>query len=509
MRRLAVIAFMLTGAWAFAAPPANCFVITVIDEQTNRGVPLVELTSVNHIRYVTDSAGVVAVDEPGFMNQRVFFSIASHGYEFPKDGFGIRGKAIDIKPGGEATLKIKRLNIAERLYRTTGEGIYHDTVLAGRKAPLELPVLNAQVLGQDSVQRALYRGQIHWFWGDTNRVGYPLGHFGMAGAVSDLPDHGGLDPSVGVNLRYFTDDHGFSRPMVPGVNLRWADGFLVLKDPAGQERLLAKCEMLKSLAQPLGRKLIVYNDEKEAFDDLAPLERDEPLCPQGHPFRHSEGGVEYFYFPAPYATLRVKADWESVIAPAAYEGFTPLVAGARYKKEGAALERDEAGKLIWSWKKNTPPLSDSQQASLIKSGAMKAEEAWYRLKDVETNEEVRLHAGTVAWNAFRKKWMMIAVQHFGKPSFLGEVWFTEADRPEGPYLLGRRIVTHDRYSFYNPAHHPFLDQEIGRVIYFEGTYTTTFSRKDDDNPTPRYDYNQVMYRLDLGDPRLALKTPAP
>jgi len=32
-----------------------------------------------------------------------------------------------------------------------------------------LPVLNAQVLGQDSVQRAIYRGQIHWFWGDTNR----------------------------------------------------------------------------------------------------------------------------------------------------------------------------------------------------------------------------------------------------------------------------------------------------------------------------------------------------
>jgi len=31
------------------------FVITVIDEQTNRGVPLVELTAVNHIRYVTDS----------------------------------------------------------------------------------------------------------------------------------------------------------------------------------------------------------------------------------------------------------------------------------------------------------------------------------------------------------------------------------------------------------------------------------------------------------------------
>ncbi len=40
----------------------------------------------------------------------------------------------------------------------------------------------------------------------------------------------------------------------------------------------------------------------------------------------------------------------------------------------------------------------------------------------------------------------------------------------------------------------------GRLIYFEGTYTQTFSG----NPvaTPRYDYNQIMYRLDLADPRL-------
>ena len=36
------------------------------------------------------------------------------------------------------------------------------------------------------------------------------------------------------------------------------------------------------------------------------------------------------------------------------------------------------------------------------------------------------------------------------------------------------------------------------MIFFEGTYTTTFSGNDD--PTPRYDYNQVMYRLDLADP---------
>ena len=99
---------------------------------------------------------------------------------------------------------------------------------------------------------------------------------------------------------------------------------------------------------------------------------------------------------------------------------------------------------------------------------------------------------------------MIAVEMKGS-SFLGEVWYAEADTPLGPWVYARKIVTHDEYSFYNPKHHPMFDQEGGRVIYFEGTYTTTFSGNKD--PTPRYDYNQVMYQLDLSDERLTLPVP--
>src|SRR5438874_11408192 len=109
---------------ALGAEPEKPFAITIVDAQTGCGVPLVELRTVNNIRLVTDSNGVAAFDEPGLMNQRVFFHLSSHGYEFPKDGFGIRGQALQISPGGEATLRIKRINIAERLYRITGGGIY-------------------------------------------------------------------------------------------------------------------------------------------------------------------------------------------------------------------------------------------------------------------------------------------------------------------------------------------------------------------------------------------------
>jgi len=503
-RRLSIVLSCLFALVAHAqAPDARPFVITVVDDQTGRGVPLVELTTVNSVRFVTDSAGVVAFNEPGMLGQRVFFSVASHGYEFPKDGMGIRGVALQADPGKEATIKIKRLNLAERLYRVTGEGIYRDTILAGRKAPIEQPLLNAEVVGQDSVQRAFYKGKMHWFWGDTSRVAYPLGHFGMAGAVSDLPGQGGLDPSIGINLKYFVDAKGFSRPMVPGTNLRWIDGVMVVKDDQGRERLIAKCEVLKSLSQPLGRKLIVYDDAKDAFDDWVQLDRDERLCPAGHPLRHTTGGVEYVYFPTPYPLLRVPAQWDAIKTPAAYEGYTCLAPGTRYKKGEAKVERDADAKIVWAWKKNTPPITEGQQKELVAAGAIKPDEGWYRLKDVDTKDTVTLHAGgSVAWNDFRKKWVIIAVQQGGKSSFLGEVWYAESDALEGPWSWAKKVVTHDRYSLYNPVHHPFFDQHGGRVIYFEGTYSYTFSRQND--PTPRYDYNQVMYRLDLADPRLKL-----
>src|SRR6185295_6739034 len=168
------------------------FEIQVLDDQSGRGVPLVELTTTAGVTYVTDSAGRIAFDEPGMMDQRVWFAVKSHGYEAPKDGFGIAGAAFDVKPGGKGTLEIKRLNIAQRLYRITGAGIYRDSVLLGREVPIRRPLLNAQVVGQDSVFSTAYNGKIYWFWGDTSRAAYPLGNFAVAGATSKLPADGGL-----------------------------------------------------------------------------------------------------------------------------------------------------------------------------------------------------------------------------------------------------------------------------------------------------------------------------
>src|SRR6266446_4312234 len=111
-------------AAAANSEPSRYFAIQVIDEQTGRGVPMVELQTTSGVRYYTDSNGLIAFYEPGLMNKKVWFGVSSHGYEFPPDGLGIRGVTLVTKPGGSAQLKIKRLDIAERLYRITGQGIY-------------------------------------------------------------------------------------------------------------------------------------------------------------------------------------------------------------------------------------------------------------------------------------------------------------------------------------------------------------------------------------------------
>jgi hypothetical protein len=46
------------------------------------------------------------------------------------------------------------------LYRITGQGIYLDSVLLGLPVPLGEPVLNAEVMGQDTVLATPYQGRI-------------------------------------------------------------------------------------------------------------------------------------------------------------------------------------------------------------------------------------------------------------------------------------------------------------------------------------------------------------
>jgi hypothetical protein len=110
-----MIGVVALGLTLCGAGAASYFEIQVVDDRSGRGVPLVELEAVNHLKYITDSAGRAAIHEPGLERQTVFFHVRSHGYEFPKDGFGNAGARVELTKNGKQLLKIKRLNIAERL----------------------------------------------------------------------------------------------------------------------------------------------------------------------------------------------------------------------------------------------------------------------------------------------------------------------------------------------------------------------------------------------------------
>lgn len=487
-----------------AASSERYFKIQVVDEQTGRGVPLVELTTTHNLRFYTDSNGYVAFDEPGLMDKRVFFSVKSHGYEFPKDGFGFAGTALEVKPGGSAVLKIKRINVAERLYRLTGGGIYRDTVLLGMKAPIREPILNGQVLGCDSIQGVLYRGRLFWMWGDTNRPSYPLGNFHMTGATSALPSAGGLDPEIGIEYEYFLGKDGFVKEMAPhpGPGPVWLDGLVTLPDQAGGERLYASYARVNTRMEAQERGLMRFNDDKEIFEKIAEFDLKSPVLPGGHPFKCRVNSSDYIYYTPGFPLVRIPADARLLTDPAHYEAYTPLVEGSRM--DSPRIDRDPGGRPRYAWRKNTPFVSPADQAGLIEKQLIKQGEALIQTIDVETGKPIQMHGSSVYWNQYRRRWLMIATQIMGS-SMLGEIWYAEADTPLGPWVYARKIITHDRYSFYNPKQHPLFAKDDGRVIFFEGTYTSFIAGAP--VLTPWYDYNQIMYKLDLADPRLALPAP--
>lgn len=167
--------------------------------------------------------------------------------------------------------------------------------------------------------------------------------------------------------------------------------------------------------------------------------------------------------------------------------------------------------LDWKWRK-AAPVTQLMEHRWVQSKLVSPEETRFlpeeikvdlvasESKDTRVAERIVMHSGTVQYNAFRNRWVLIAIRNgmvSKTDSLLGEVYCSEAPSPQGPFRRAVRIATHPGQSFYNPCHHPLFDEENGRLIYFEGTYTNSFTNSP---ATPRYNYNQLMYRLDLANP---------
>lgn len=489
---MSFMALLLFAAVLPTSPQGLYFGVHVVDEATGRGVPLVRLETVNKLTFYTDSHGFVAFNEPGLMDRRVFFRVSSPGYEYPGDGFGYHGIALYTRRGSIETLKVRRTNIAERICRLTGQGIYRDSQLLGQPIPLSQPFLDAGVMGQDTAQAEVYKGKLYWFWGDTDRSDYPLGNFHTTGAIATFP-RAKTNADEGMEFSYFQDGQGFVRAMVPSPESHpiWISGLTVL-GLGNRQCMYAYFAEMQSLGHILRSGYVRWDDDRQVFIKA----KDFPSSTgwqflDGHTVRLTDRGTEFAVAGFP-STTRVPATEKDLFEATSYEAYTCL-------SSDGTVKRDQAGNPDYRWQKDAPPIGPKQEQDLVARGELDLRQTHFL--PVNSQGEVILpHGGSVHWNNFRHKWIAIFTRLHGKDSELGEIYYSEADAPTGPFKRAVKIFTHDHYTFYNPVQHEFLDRNGGRTIYIEGTYTSEFSGNPD--ATPQYNYNQMLYRLDLADPRL-------
>jgi hypothetical protein len=217
--------------------------------------------------------------------------------------------------------------------------------------------------------------------------------------------------------------------------------------------------------------------------------------PDGRPVLVRSGGEDYYQFgllTLPW--VRVKAGWDAVQHLENFEVYTCYQPGA-----GAEPERDAEGRLVCGWRRNADPMGWDEQKSLVASGKLKPQEGMWQVRDADSGQQVEVRNGRAFWNEYRKRWIAI----FERPG--STIYFAEADTPVGPWVYAKKVAGFEHYTFYWSGQLPYFDEKGGRTIYFAGTYTDAFSSAP--FQTPRYNYNVIMYRLALDDPRLALPAP--
>ena len=428
--------------------------ILVVEAESGWPVPLIELRTTNQIRFLTDNAGIIALNDPSLMDREIWFNVIGHGYGVPADGFGFRGIRLTPKSGQTLRVEVKRTSLAKRIGRLTGEGLFAESQKLGEQTAW----VDGPVFGSDSVQNAVYRNQMFWAWGDTLIASYPLGVFDMTGATTPVRPFASYEPPLYPRLAYFADGNKRPRPIarMPGNGPTWLTGVVSLQDKTGTEHLVAFYRKITPPLKPYEAGLCVWSDASQSFEHLLTVWKESDDAPNpallvdGHPtFWTDPQGVRWLLFGNPLPRVRLPATFE-----------------------------------VWQDMSQWRNLQPQKTLKSAVDGAL-----------------IEPHSGSIAWNGYRHRWVSVFMQKFGKPSAFGTLWYAESDLPTGPWGPAVEILSHDNYTFYNPRLHPEFTLPDEPVLLFEGTYTAEFA--DRPEPTPRYNYNQILYRLDLNDNALS------
>lgn len=474
---ITLVSVRLSMAAPFTPPlPAE---IQITEKETGWPISMVELRTTHQLRFVSDNNGVIAIDAPELLHRQIWFDIQTPGYEVPKDGSGSRGVRFELAPGKTYKIQMTRKAIAKRLGRLTGAGIFAESQKLGR----DLDWVESGVFGQDSVQNAVHRGKLFWVWGDTQIPSYPLGIFQGTGATTEIAPLSSLQPPLKLRLNYFADGKGSPRPIakMPGEGLSWITAFTELPDIHGTGHLIASYMKIKPPLEVVKWGLCEWNDQTGDFQPLKLIwEKSErtpkpPLIPDGHPAFWNEGVVAH-------EKTRLNTTTAS-----SQKGVESGPAARRWLYFGNPLPKFKCPATYEDWQNTNTWMALTPQTALINAA--------------KSDAEVHPHSGSIAWNPYRRRWIAIFMENFGKPSAFGEIWYAEAKSPEGPWGSAVKILSHDNYTFYNPRIHPEFTATDSPILIFEGTYTQEFANHP--QITPRHNYNQILYRLDLDDSNLS------
>ena len=530
------------------------FRIDIVDQATGRGVPMVRLSAAGTWAY-SDSNGVVAWTDL-LDKGRLTFTPLTDGYELAHSSSqGIVGNAgVELNPtsGGRAVIKLNRTQVAERLYRLTGQGIYSDSVMVNASSPIADPILApAGITGQDGGTPAVYKGLAYWFWGDTNCARYDsncgsqrdnwndTAAIFTTGATSVITQN---PPS----LKYFTRvSGGFENPaqMAPvqpmeykGKSCRtWIGSVCSFTDEDTHEEVLMAIYMKPDLNKPgpmlnQARGLLQWSDTLSRFRTLTAYHDPSTPCtlPQGCTQTDVFGmytvhrlgpdaDPNYVYFGKPFTHYRVRRSVKAMANQSAWESFSPLKPGT-----------DEVDPAGYGWKTNLSWFGQAAELRLIQQGKLSRSAARMQVKDpagnigrCDWNSTPIMGNGDVQYNNYLKQYVLIAqkaVHPCEKESTYGEIWLSLAPNITGPWNSVHRIATHATTgsSCYNPLQLPFLEEGGGSRIYFACTVTSAFSYSVKHHGTPKgfacawdgvggrgcsvaipkYEYNNMVFAVD-------------
>lgn len=233
-----------------------------------------------------------------------------------------------------------------------------------------------------------------------------------------------------------------------------------------------------------------------------------------------------------YPLVRAPATAAGLTNVSRWQAYTCLVPGSSLQHP--VFDRDPStGRLIYAWRYGAPPVLEPVQRLWELLGLIKpSDEPLLNLTAASgagAGQRIMLHRTALLWSDHKAAWLLVGED----AGVFGDIYVAVSTRPtmpEGPYRVAHLVVHHSAMNFYNPCVYPWWTATLqqgdgggegagggvdrgpassraaraavpvtaevgsGQVIVFSGTYVNTFTSAP---KTPFYDYNGILYALDL------------